>query len=90
LLARDVERNLATAQDIEESTTTLDLRLEPGLTVSGRVTDAKGKPPAKAEAEMMFWSERMGLPMGKAIRAIAASQKATFHGLVSAMPAPSR
>src|SRR5208283_2526656 len=43
LMARDVARNLATAQDIEESTTTLDLRLEPGLVVAGRVEDVNGK-----------------------------------------------
>ncbi len=39
LVARDVTRNLAVAQDLEEGTKTLDLRLEPGLVVAGRVED---------------------------------------------------
>jgi protocatechuate 3,4-dioxygenase beta subunit len=69
LIARDFKRNLALAQTIDEDTTNLDLRLEPGLTVAGRATDAKGKPLAKAEAQIMFWSERMGGSLGKAIPA---------------------
>jgi Carboxypeptidase regulatory-like domain len=67
LLARDFKRNLALAQTVDEDTTNLDLRLEPGLKVSGRATDAKGKPLAKAEAQIMFWSERMGGSLGAAI-----------------------
>ena len=69
LIARDLRRNLAFAQSIEESTTNVDLRLEPGLAVTGRATDAKGKPLPKAEAEIMFWTERMGSTMGKSVTA---------------------
>jgi hypothetical protein len=71
LIARDFKRNLAFAQSIDESTTNLDLRLEPGLAVTGRATDTKGKPLAKAEAEIMFWTEHMGSSMGKAVPANA-------------------
>jgi protocatechuate 3,4-dioxygenase beta subunit len=60
LMARDVERNLATAQDIEESTTTLDLRLEPGLVVAGRVEDVNGKPLGKATVRVYLWSGNSG------------------------------
>jgi protocatechuate 3,4-dioxygenase beta subunit len=60
LLARDVERNLATAQDIEESTTTLDLRLEPGLVVAGRVEDVNGKPLTNASVRVYLWSGNSG------------------------------
>ena len=60
LLARDVERNLATAQDIEESTTTLDLRLEPGLVVAGRVEDVNGKPLSNATVRVYLWSGNSG------------------------------
>ena len=66
LIARDYKRNLALAQTVDEDTTNLDFRLEPALTVSGRATSAKGKPLAKAEAELTFWSERMGGSLGKA------------------------
>lgn len=67
LIARDSKRNLALAQAMDGDTTNLDLRLEPALTVAGRATDAKGKPLAKAEAEIMFWTEHMGGSMGKAV-----------------------
>jgi hypothetical protein len=71
IIARDFNRNLALAQAIDEAMTNLDLRLEPGLTVRGRATDAKGKPLAKAEAEIMFRTERMGGTMDKAVPADA-------------------
>ena len=48
LIARDMARNLATAQNIEADTTTLDLRLEPGLIAAGRVEDLDGKPLSNA------------------------------------------
>jgi protocatechuate 3,4-dioxygenase beta subunit len=60
LMARDVERNLATAQDIEESTTTLDLRMEPGLIVAGRVEDVNGKPLSNATVRVYLWSGNSG------------------------------
>ena len=60
LMARDVERNLAVAQDIEESTSTLDLRLEPGLVVSGRVEDVNGKPLSNATVRVFLWSGNSG------------------------------
>jgi protocatechuate 3,4-dioxygenase beta subunit len=61
LLARDVARNLAVAQDIEESTTTLDLRLEPGLVVVGRVEDVKGKPLTNATVQTLLWAGSSGM-----------------------------
>jgi len=60
LVARDVGRNLATAQDIEASTTTLDLRLEPGLVVAGRVEDVNGKPLSNATVRVYLWSGNSG------------------------------
>ena len=53
-------RNLAAAQDIEESTTTLDLRLEPGLVVAGRVEDVNGKPLSNATVRVYLWSGNSG------------------------------
>jgi hypothetical protein len=60
LVARDVERNLATAQDIEEGTTTLDLRMEPGLIVAGRVEDVNGKSLSNATIRLYLWSGNSG------------------------------
>ncbi len=68
LIARDLKRNLALAQTIEDGTTNLDLRLEPGLTVAGLTTDAKGKPLTNAEAQPVFLTDRMGSSLGKPVR----------------------
>jgi len=50
LMARSAERNLAATQDIDESTTNLDLKLQPGLTLTATVEDPKGKPVTNATA----------------------------------------
>ena len=68
LIARDLKRNLALAQTIDEETTNLDLRLQPGLAVSGRAVAANGKVLANAEAEVMFWTEHMAGGLGKSVR----------------------
>jgi len=60
LVARDVTHNLAVAQDLEESTTTLDLRLEPGFVVGGRVEDVNGKPLSNATVRLHFWVGNSG------------------------------
>ncbi len=60
LIARDAARNLAAAQDIEEDTQTLDLRLEPGLVLAGRVEDVNGKPLTNATLRVYFWSGNSG------------------------------
>ncbi len=60
LIARDVARNLALALDLEEGTKTLDLRLEPGLIVAGRVEDVKGKPLSNATVNVYLSLGRFG------------------------------
>jgi protocatechuate 3,4-dioxygenase beta subunit len=71
LVARDLKRNLALAQSFDEETTNLDLRLEPGLTVTGRAIAENGKAITNVEVEVMLWSERMGSSFGKPIPAEA-------------------
>ena len=60
VLVRDAEHNLAAAQDLDEDTTNLELKLAPGLTLSGRV-EADGKPITNATAQLIFWSGRSGM-----------------------------
>jgi len=60
LVARDIGRNLAAAQDIETGTTTLDLRLETGLIVAGRVEDVNGKPLSNGTVRLFLWSGNSG------------------------------
>jgi hypothetical protein len=59
-LVRDVEHNLAVAQDLDEDTTNLDLKLAPGLTLAGRA-EAGGKPLTNATAQLVFWTGRSGM-----------------------------
>ncbi len=60
VIARDVARNLAVAHDLEEDATTVDLRLERGLVVAGRVENATGKPLANASVQLHLWAGNTG------------------------------
>ena len=60
LLARDVTHNVAAAEDIEEGTTTLDLKLQPGLVVAGSVQDENGKRLTNAAVRVFLWSGNSG------------------------------
>ncbi len=53
VLVRDAEHNLAVAQDLDEDTGTLDLKLAPGLTLAGRA-ESDGKPVTNATAAIGF------------------------------------
>jgi hypothetical protein len=52
LVARDVAHNFATALEIGDTTTNLDLRLQPGLAISFKVEDPTGKPVTNATANL--------------------------------------
>ncbi|MBN2591285.1 MAG: carboxypeptidase regulatory-like domain-containing protein [Sedimentisphaerales bacterium] len=43
LVARHNERNLAVIVDVTEKSQTLDLKLQPGVTITGKVADSEGK-----------------------------------------------
>jgi hypothetical protein len=60
LLVRDAEHNLAVAQDIDEDTGPLDLKLAPGLTLAGRV-ECDGQPVTNATAALIFWTGNSGM-----------------------------
>jgi protocatechuate 3,4-dioxygenase beta subunit len=59
VLVRDVEHDQAAAQDIDEDTTTLDLKLAPALTLVGRA-QAGGNPITNATAQLVFWTGNRG------------------------------
>ncbi len=59
ILVQDTARNLAVVRKIDENTTALELRLEPGLVVAGRVQDANGLPLANATVQVMPKTGRM-------------------------------
>jgi protocatechuate 3,4-dioxygenase beta subunit len=60
VLARDVEHNLAVAQDIDEDTGPLDLKLAPGIILAGRA-ESGGKPVTNATAALIFWTGNRGM-----------------------------
>jgi protocatechuate 3,4-dioxygenase beta subunit len=60
LLVRDVDQNLAVAQDLDENPGALDLKLAPALTLVGRA-EFDGKPVTNATAQLIFWSGRSGM-----------------------------
>ncbi len=53
LVVRDLARNLAAVLDLDTDATNADVRLGPGVTVSGRVVDLQGKGIANAEAQIL-------------------------------------
>ncbi|MBE0536520.1 MAG: carboxypeptidase regulatory-like domain-containing protein [Phycisphaerae bacterium] len=86
LVARHAERNLAAAVEIGEGTRTLDVRLAPGVVMSGRVVDREGKGIRAAKLVLMLqvsnWGsslERQEITTGKdgsfAIKALPARHK---------------
>ena len=60
ILARDLKRNLAVAEDLEDDTTTLDLRLAPGLIMAGQVEDPDGKPITNLNVTVYLWAGNSG------------------------------
>jgi protocatechuate 3,4-dioxygenase beta subunit len=52
LVARDMEQNLAASHDLKASTTKLNIRLQPGCTLSGSVQDADGRPITNAAVSL--------------------------------------
>lgn len=60
ILVRDPARNLAVAQDIDEDTGPLDLRLAPALIIAGRA-ECSGKPITNATAALVFWTGNSGM-----------------------------
>ncbi|MCX6902337.1 MAG: carboxypeptidase-like regulatory domain-containing protein, partial [Verrucomicrobia bacterium] len=81
LFIRDAERNLAVAQDIDEETGPLDLRLAPGLTLAGR-TECDGKPIAKASAVLVFWTSNSGMH----VNGLSTGTNTPGHFEITALP----
>jgi hypothetical protein len=60
LIARDLERNLVVAEDMDEDTTTLDIQLQKGRVFAGRVETVEQKPIAGASITLFLWSGSVG------------------------------
>ncbi|UCE50331.1 MAG: protein kinase, partial [Phycisphaerales bacterium] len=60
LVARLEERNLAVAVEINEETKTLDVKLKPGVILTGKVVDPEGKGIAGARIMTVLWGSTWG------------------------------
>jgi hypothetical protein len=85
LIARDPARNLAVALDLEEGATNAELRLEPGWTLAGSVTDFGGKAISDAQVHVIFQSDRFGSSLGEPQRV-----EANGHFEIKGLPAERR
>jgi protocatechuate 3,4-dioxygenase beta subunit len=65
LLARDPERKLAAMQEMEETTTNLDVTLKPAMSLSGRVQDTKGRAVTNAMAYVLLQMENIGFSINR-------------------------
>lgn len=65
LVARSVVKNLATAVDIDEQTKKLDLKLRPGIVLTGKVLNHEGKPLAAARIRIMLRVSNWGSSLGR-------------------------
>jgi hypothetical protein len=71
LVVRDLARNLAAVLDLDIEATHANVRLEPGVTVSGRVVDPQGKGIANAEAQILVRAGNYSSLLGQPVRADA-------------------
>lgn len=60
LFAQNVERNLAAVHELEDKTRNLDMDLKPGMSVSGRIQNAKGNPITNATVYVMLQMDNGG------------------------------
>jgi protocatechuate 3,4-dioxygenase beta subunit len=64
ILARSLERNLAAIQEFDTIPNSLDLTLQPGITLSGSVKDPDGVPVTNATVDIRIESGRSSRQMG--------------------------
>ena len=69
LVARDVKRNLAAAREVDAQTGQVEIKLEPGLILTGRVVDPNSRPLAKATVYVMLRYSNWGSTIGGRLRA---------------------
>jgi len=60
LLVRQKERNLAAAVELDPSADKIDVKLIPGVILSGKVVNAEAKGIPSAELSLTFWTSNMG------------------------------
>lgn len=83
LVALHEKRNLAAAMEISQDTKTVDIRLRPGVTFTGRVVDTNGKGIPDAQVRVMLRVSNWGSPLSREL--IKADENGNYE--FSAIPA---
>lgn len=65
LVGRHLQRNLATAVQIEEDTRELEMKLEPAVTMTGQIVDPNNEGIANAEVRIMLRGPQWGSTIGR-------------------------
>jgi protocatechuate 3,4-dioxygenase beta subunit len=65
LVGRQYERNLAAAVQVDEDTRDIEVKLEPGVTMTGQVVDPNGKGIADVEVRIMLQGPQWGSTIGR-------------------------
>jgi protocatechuate 3,4-dioxygenase beta subunit len=75
LIARELEHNFAASHTVDETTTKLDLHLQPGLTLSVKVEDPGGKPVTNAAGSLIIYSGNSGVSLNRPPSATSADDQ---------------
>ncbi|MEN6337049.1 MAG: hypothetical protein ABFE01_22560, partial [Phycisphaerales bacterium] len=67
LIAKSPDHDLAAAVTIDKQTRELDICLQPGVTLSGRITNPAGEPIKNAQVMTLRFSPDMGAPAWRAV-----------------------
>jgi len=86
LLVRMPEAGWAVAQELDEETGSLDLRLAPGVTFVGDVKSADGQPITNLTAALIFWTGNSGMHL----QGLTTRTNIPGHFEIPAMPAGRR
>ena len=86
VVASDAAHNLAAAEDVDEDTTTIELKLAPATSVAGALTDIEGKPLSTGMAHLNIWVGNMG----SNLRQEPARTDARGRFVINALPANRR
>ena len=77
----DTDRHLAVTYELEETTSNLDLRLQPAMTLSVKAQDAQGKPVSNATANLMIWTGNSAFSFGQSTARANEQGVMEFHDL---------
>jgi protocatechuate 3,4-dioxygenase beta subunit len=82
LVGRQYERNLAAAVQVDEDTSELEMKLEPGVIMTGQVVDPNGKGIADVEVRTMMRGPQWGSTIGR--KAVIADSDGKYE--IKALP----